>query len=37
VPKEIRFADALPISPAGKILKRVLRQDLWQGNDRAVG
>ena len=25
VPKEIRFADALPISPTGKILKRLLR------------
>ena len=28
VPKEIRFADALPISPTGKILKRVLRLDV---------
>lgn len=26
VPKEIRFADSLPISPTGKILKRLLRQ-----------
>jgi acyl-CoA synthetase (AMP-forming)/AMP-acid ligase II len=26
VPKEIRFADALPFSPAGKVLKRLLRQ-----------
>ncbi|MFC6283506.1 MULTISPECIES: long-chain-fatty-acid--CoA ligase [Polaromonas] len=36
VPKDIRFADALPISPAGKILKRVLRQELWAGQDRTV-
>ncbi len=26
VPKEIRFADSLPFSPAGKVLKRLLRQ-----------
>lgn len=26
IPKEIRFADSLPVSPAGKILKRLLRQ-----------
>jgi acyl-CoA synthetase (AMP-forming)/AMP-acid ligase II len=26
VPKEIRFAESLPFSPAGKVLKRLLRQ-----------
>ena len=37
VPKEVSFAPNLPISPAGKLLKRVLRDQLWQGKDRAVG
>jgi len=37
VPKDIKFADALPISPAGKVLKRVLRDALWQGQGRTVG
>ncbi len=37
VPKEIRFAPALPISPAGKVLKRVIRDEFWQGQGRAVG
>lgn len=37
VPKEISFADSLPTSPTGKILKRVLRDALWQGHDRSVG
>jgi acyl-CoA synthetase (AMP-forming)/AMP-acid ligase II len=37
VPKEVSFAEALPISPTGKILKRVLRDALWQGHGRSVG
>ena len=37
VPKQIDFAEALPISPTGKILKRVLRDALWQGHGRTVG
>ena len=37
VPKEITFAESLPISPTGKILKRVLRDALWQGHERAIG
>lgn len=37
VPKQIEFTDALPISPAGKVLKRILRDSLWQGRDRIVG
>ena len=36
VPKDVRFADALPVSPAGKILKRVLREDVWKGQERAI-
>jgi acyl-CoA synthetase (AMP-forming)/AMP-acid ligase II len=37
VPKEIVFAEALPISATGKVLKRVLRDELWKGHGRAVG
>ena len=36
-PKEVHFADALPISPAGKVLKRVLRDELWKEQGRSVG
>ena len=36
VPKDIRFVDALPISPAGKILKRMLREEIWKGQERAI-
>lgn len=37
VPKEISFAESLPISPTGKIRKRVLRDALWQGHARTIG
>ncbi len=37
VPKEITFAESLPISPTGKILKRVLRDKLWEGHTRTIG
>jgi len=36
-PKEVHFTEALPISPAGKVLKRVLRDELWKEHGRAVG
>jgi acyl-CoA synthetase (AMP-forming)/AMP-acid ligase II len=32
----VEFADALPMSGAGKILKRELRARHWAGTDRAV-
>lgn len=31
VPKAVEFRDSLPRSPAGKILKRLLRDELWSG------
>jgi long-chain acyl-CoA synthetase len=31
VPKSIEFRDELPRSPAGKVLKRELREPWWQG------
>jgi len=35
-PKLVEFVEALPRSPAGKILKRELRQRYWQGQTRMV-
>ena len=35
-PKSIEFVKALPKSPAGKILKRELRDPHWAGRDRLV-
>ena len=36
IPKSIDFADALPRTPSGKLLKRVLRAPYWKGHDREV-
>jgi acyl-CoA synthetase (AMP-forming)/AMP-acid ligase II len=36
-PKSIEFWPELPRSPAGKILKREIRDGFWQGQTRAVG
>jgi acyl-CoA synthetase (AMP-forming)/AMP-acid ligase II len=36
VPRGVTFLDALPVSGAGKILKRELRRQFWEGQDRAV-
>ncbi len=36
VPKAVDFAPALPLSPTGKVLKRVLREPYWVGLDRQV-
>ncbi len=35
-PRSVEFVDALPISGAGKILKRELRKRYWDGADRKV-
>lgn len=35
-PKSVSFTRALPRSPQGKILKRVLREPYWKGKDREV-
>jgi len=37
LPRSISFADELPRTGSGKILKRVLREPFWQGYDRRVG
>ena len=35
-PKKIIFRDDLPVSAQGKILKRVLREEFWKGEDRHI-
>ncbi|MNP67702.1 Long-chain-fatty-acid--CoA ligase [compost metagenome] len=35
-PKSVEFRDAMPLSAAGKILKRDLREPYWKGKSRAV-
>jgi len=36
VPKSIEFLSALPKGGTGKILKKVLREKYWQGQERRV-
>lgn len=35
-PKSVEFVQQLPKSPTGKILKRVIREQYWQGRERRV-
>jgi len=35
-PKSVDFPDALPRNPTGKVLKRVLREPYWKGQQRSV-
>ena len=35
-PKEVRFVNAIPRNPSGKILRRNLRDPYWVGKDRQV-
>jgi acyl-CoA synthetase (AMP-forming)/AMP-acid ligase II len=35
-PKEVQFWGELPRSPVGKVLKNVIRQQFWDGTERAV-
>ena len=35
-PKSVEFRTALPLSGAGKVLKRDLREPFWAGKDRGV-
>jgi fatty-acyl-CoA synthase len=36
IPKSIEFADALPKGGTGKILKKILREKFWTGQERRV-
>jgi acyl-CoA synthetase (AMP-forming)/AMP-acid ligase II len=35
-PRSVEFVDALPRTPTGKVLKRVLREPYWSGQSRRV-
>jgi acyl-CoA synthetase (AMP-forming)/AMP-acid ligase II len=35
-PKSVEFVATLPKNPAGKILKRQLREKCWEGTDRKI-
>lgn len=35
-PKSVEFRESLPKSATGKLLKRVVREEYWQGRDRRV-
>jgi acyl-CoA synthetase (AMP-forming)/AMP-acid ligase II len=36
MPRSMELVDGLPLSAAGKVLKRELRKPYWEGHDRAV-
>jgi acyl-CoA synthetase (AMP-forming)/AMP-acid ligase II len=36
IPKSIEFVDALPKGGTGKVLKKVLREKYWVGQERRV-
>ncbi len=36
-PRRFIFVDELPVSPNGKVLRRELRDALWQGRPRQIG
>ena len=35
-PRSLDLVEELPLSPAGKVLKRELRRQYWPGHQRAV-
>ena len=35
-PTSVDFAEALPRNPSGKLLKRVLREPYWRGQERRI-
>jgi acyl-CoA synthetase (AMP-forming)/AMP-acid ligase II len=35
-PKSVRFVDEVPKSPVGKLLRRTVRDPLWEGRERPV-
>jgi fatty-acyl-CoA synthase len=36
VPKRVQFVDDIPKSPVGKLLRRALRDPLWEGHERPI-
>jgi acyl-CoA synthetase (AMP-forming)/AMP-acid ligase II len=37
IPRKLELIDALPRNPSGKVLKTVLREPYWEGQDRRIG
>ena len=37
LPKSVDFAEVLPRTPSGKLLRRTLREPYWQGVGRRIG
>ncbi|GIU90152.1 MAG: hypothetical protein KatS3mg010_1251 [Acidimicrobiia bacterium] len=37
VPAYVEIVDELPRNPNGKVMKRWLREQAWEGRDRAIG
>jgi long-chain acyl-CoA synthetase len=37
VPRTVEFVDELPRNPNGKVMKRLLRDQAWEGLDRRIG
>lgn len=37
LPKSVSFAESLPRTPSGKVLKRALREPYWEGVGRRIG
>ena len=37
LPKSVDFAETLPRTPSGKLLKRTLREPYWDGVGRRIG
>jgi long-chain acyl-CoA synthetase len=37
VPKSVDFVDVLPRNATGKVLRRMLRERYWKGQERRVG
>jgi len=35
-PRSIDFFEAIPRNPSGKILKRILREPYWKGQQRQI-
>jgi fatty-acyl-CoA synthase len=35
-PKSVRFVDEIPKSPVGKLLRRAVRDPLWEGHERPI-
>ncbi len=35
-PRSVEFRKELPKNPAGKILKRLIKEEYWKGRDRMV-